>query len=303
MSPAALTALEEALTNLFWYREDLKAFLYRCLGANSALVTGSDWTEIKRRVVARLIKTMAADQDRYLDQLRALCIAVCAYEDFAHLRRLEDGARKAAAAEAAVAQLRKLAAAHLGADKEREEIERRSEAQAERIARASSLNKRLAEIKGRFVAAFALKEQARGYELEKILYELLALFEMDPKASFKISGEQIDGAFSFETADYLVEARWTDKPNTREDVDVFAAKVERKLDNTLGLFISINGFSETALTKGGTGRTKILAMTGEDLMAVLEDRISLPEVLRRKRRHGVHTGEMLLKVSAMLSDA
>ncbi|QQR43403.1 hypothetical protein JKA73_30875 [Myxococcus xanthus] len=124
---------------------------------------------------------------------------------------------------------------------------------------------------------------------------------MDPKASFKTTGEQIDGAFSFETADYLLEAKWTSSPSSREDIDVFASKVERKLDNTLGLFISINGFSATALTRGGTGRTKIIAMTGEDLIAVLDQRISLPELLRRKRRHGAHTGEMFLSIKDMLN--
>ncbi|WNG59899.1 hypothetical protein F0U59_38165 [Archangium gephyra] len=153
------------------------------------------------------------------------------------------------------------------------------------------------------MAAVGVGEQKRGYRLEKILYDLFSLFEMDPKASFKITGEQIDGAFSFETADYILEAKWTSAPCEREDVDVFASKVERKLDNTLELFISINGFNSTALTRGGTGRTKIFAMTGEDLVAVLDQRISLAELLRRKRRHGVHTGEMLLSVRDVLGQS
>jgi restriction endonuclease len=300
ISPPALLALEEALVHLYWYKDDLKKFLYACLGDGSGLVSSSDWTDNKRNIVGRLIRTMAADQDKYLDRLRALCLAVVAFEDFPHLKRLEDGERRAAKAEAAVAHLRKLAAAHLGADKEREEIERRREADAERAARTSSMHKRLNEIRQAFMDAVGVGEQKRGYRLEKILYDLFSLFELDPKASFKITGEQIDGAFSFETADYILEAKWTSAPCEREDVDVFASKVERKLDNTLGLFISVNGFTPTALTRGGTGRTKIIAMTGEDLMAVLDQRISLPELLRRKRRHGVHTGEMLLSVRDML---
>jgi hypothetical protein len=40
--------------------------------------------------------------------------------------------------------------------------------------------------------------QGRGFKLEKILRELFELFDLDPKASFRIVGEQIDGAFTFE---------------------------------------------------------------------------------------------------------
>lgn len=301
MSAAALMALEEALTNVYWYKDGLKKFLYRCLGRNSALVSGSDWTDNKRTIVSRIVCTLAADQDRHLEKLRTLCIEVCAFDEFPHLADVEDAPRKVAKAKAAVTELRRLAGAHLKADEERAEIERRTKTEAERMKRLSSMAKGLSEVRRAFAAAFSLKEQARGYELEKILYDLLALFDMDPKASFKVVGEQIDGAFVFEGTDYIVEARWTDKLSTRDEIDVFSAKVERRLDNTLGLFISINGLTDTALTKGGTGRMKILAMTGEDLNAVLEDRIGLPDLLRRKRRYGVQTGEMLLKVSEILS--
>ncbi|WP_147448977.1 hypothetical protein [Corallococcus terminator] len=301
ISQPALMALEEALVHLFWYKDDLKRFLYACFGNDSNLISSSDWTDNKRNIVGRLIRTLSADQEKHLDKIRDLCLATVAFEDFPHLQRLDDGARKAAKAAESVAHLRKLAATHLGANKEREEIERRKEADAERAVRTSTFSKRINEVRQTFTEALSMGEQKRGYVLEKILYELFSIFELDPKASFKTTAEQIDGAFSFETTDYILEAKWTSAPCTREDIDIFASKVERKLDNTLGLFMSVNGFNPAALTHGGTGRTKIIAMTGEDLMAVLEQRIHLPELLHRKRRHGVHTGEMFLPVRDMLN--
>ena len=48
--------------------------------------------------------------------------------------------------------------------------------------------------------------QRQGYRLEKILRSLFEICDLDPRASFKIVGEQIDGAFSFETTDYLFDA-------------------------------------------------------------------------------------------------
>ena len=63
---------------------------------------------------------------------------------------------------------------------------------------------------------------------------------MDPKSSFKIKGEQIDGAFTFNNEEYLLEAKWRNDPTSIGDLDSFSGKLQRRLENTLGLFISIN---------------------------------------------------------------
>ncbi|QQR43399.1 hypothetical protein JKA73_30855 [Myxococcus xanthus] len=175
-SAPAISALEEALVHLYWYKDDLKKFLYICLGSDSGLVSGSDWTDNKRNIVGRIVRTMTADQDKHLDKLKTLCLAIVAFEDFPHLMRIEDGALKVANAKAAVSHLRKLAATHLGADKEREEIERRREADAARAVRTSSMQKKLDETRQAFLEAVGLGEQKRGYKLEKILYGLFSLF-------------------------------------------------------------------------------------------------------------------------------
>jgi hypothetical protein len=83
-----------------------------------------------------------------------------------------------------------------------------------------------------------------GYRLEKLLRTLFELCDPDPRASFKIVGEQIDGAFTFEGTDYLFEGKWQQELVSAADLDILAGKVSRKLDNTLGLFLSVNGFSE-----------------------------------------------------------
>lgn len=105
--------------------------------------------------------------------------------------------------------------------------------------------------------------QARGYGLERLLRDLFALWDLDPRAAFRTAGEQVDGAFSFEGVDYLLEARWREAPADLADLDAFEGKVTRKLDNTLGLFISINGYSEAARTRSGA-RPQIILMDGED---------------------------------------
>jgi hypothetical protein len=142
--------------------------------------------------------------------------------------------------------------------------------------------------------------QQRGFTLEKVLKGLFDLFDLDPKASFRIIGEQIDGAFSFEGTDYLLEAKWQQDPVAAKDLDGLAGKLSRKLENTLGLFLSVNGFSEDAVKTHSSGRRLVLLMDGSDLMAVLEGRIDLVQLLLRKRRKAAETGNIYLRIHEIL---
>lgn len=142
--------------------------------------------------------------------------------------------------------------------------------------------------------------QARGYSLEKFLNELFALFDIDAKASFRVTGEQIDGAFTFEGVEYLFEAKWRNSKTPTSDLDSFSGKIKRKLENTLGLFLSINGFEDSAVELYSQNGQAMILMTGSDLMAVLEDRISFPDLLTRKRQHAARTGDILLDAHALI---
>jgi hypothetical protein len=132
--------------------------------------------------------------------------------------------------------------------------------------------------------------------LEKILRSLFELFDLDPKASFRIIGEQIDGAFTFESTDYLLEAKWQQAPVGSADLDVLAGKLSRKLENTLGLFLSVNGFSPDGVAAHSSRRRLLILMDGSDLMAVLEGRIDLIQLLLRKRREAAQTGNIYLMI-------
>jgi hypothetical protein len=131
---------------------------------------------------------------------------------------------------------------------------------------------------------------------------LFELFDLDPRASFKVTGEQIDGAFTFDSTDYLFEGKWHADPIGAASLDSLTGKVNRKLDNALGLFLSINGFSPDGITAyTSSGRRPLILMDGADLMAVLEDRIKLPDLLLRKRRHASQTGNVFFSVAEILA--
>ena len=137
--------------------------------------------------------------------------------------------------------------------------------------------------------------QERGYAFERFLNALFELWDLNPRAAYSIEHEQIDGAFTFRTDDYLLEARWWAESLQPKDLNNFRMKVDGKARNTLGLFVSISGFTDGAIAKHSHGQTPLILMDGTDLVPILEGRIALVEVLERKRRHAAETGNPMYR--------
>lgn len=296
IAPAALNALKEALVNVYWYKPELRSFLTYCI-SDPTILDKLNWNDYKRNIVSRLIDYFAQDQATYRGDLLRLMSEVIKMNDFSHLERLEDGKEKAKRAKEAVAALKKLYQVHDEILKEQKEIEERRKATFELQIKNKGVADKLLELTSEYYGLISSDNpQSRGYQLEKIIRELFILFDLDPKASFKIQGEQIDGAFTFDNTDYLFEGKWQKEPVNIQDLDAFSGKLTRKLDNTLGLFLSINNFSEDAVKAHSTGRRLMILMDGSDLMAVLEGRIDLIQLLLRKRRHASQTGNIYLRL-------
>lgn len=138
--------------------------------------------------------------------------------------------------------------------------------------------------------------QMAGFALEKLLNKLFELFGLNPRAPFRLTGEQIDGSFVLDHETYLLEAKWESKPINEAALLVFRGKIEGKSGFTRGLFLSINGFTpdaQTAITRGKQP-TFILA-DGSDLSSVFEQAIRFDDQLRHKVRNLADTGEMLTR--------
>jgi hypothetical protein len=203
-----------------------------------------------------------------------------------------------AIAGAAVAELRKLVESRQTVEEEERLADERQSKLREREQKQGAFRAKLHQIRGRFLRLAADEEspQQRGTALEAVMTEVFDLFDLDPRASFRIHGEQIDGAFTLDGSDYIFEAKWEKDPVDRSSLDAFSAKVGRKLDNTLGLFLSMSGFVQTAIDKYSDRRSTILLMESFDLQAVLEERIDFVEMIRRKRRHAAETGNIFFRL-------
>lgn len=47
ISPQAIVALEKALTVIYWYKRDLKRFLYQIIGDETGILAVIDWTIVR----------------------------------------------------------------------------------------------------------------------------------------------------------------------------------------------------------------------------------------------------------------
>jgi len=162
------------------------------------------------------------------------------------------------------------------------------EAAAARRERLSTLHKQFSEM------LLSTDHQQRGYDLEGLLTDLFALYEIRYRKSYRIPREQIDGAFSFEGFDYLVEARWRSSPPSLDQLAAFQARVSRKIESTRALFVSVAGFKEGTLDEmRAAGRKNLLLMDGQDLALILEGRVSLRDGLKAKAEKAAQEGIML----------
>lgn len=300
LNPAAIIALKDALAHIYWYKKDLRSFLINTL-SNSAILANINWDDYKRNITDVLVETLARNENRYQDELLRLFTAVASINDFSHLEYLDDGKDKAMHAKKAVEALKKDTSGYQKIWDDKQQTAERRSAYAEKIEQVNYFQNQLSELNKEYCQLVVSKNlQERGYRLEILLRKLFELFDLDPKASFKNEGEQLDGAFTFDSVDYLFEAKWQNELVRANALDSLASKVQRKLDNTLGLFLSINGFSADGIAAHSLGRKVLLLMDGSDIMAVLEGRIELPELIKRKRRHAAQTGEIYIRYQDML---
>ena len=296
LSPPAIIALKDALCSIYWFKSDLRSFLSNCTG-NLPLIGTLNWDNYKRQIITDLIDGLTKDQETHLGALTKLCYEVTEMNSFAHLEQLDGGEQKARRAREAVDQLRQLVGPHQEIVKDEKDVEERRKERADKLKKNKAVREKLNDLNAQYMTiATGSTQQARGFELERLMYDLFELFDLDPKASFRNTGEQIDGAFTLEGTDYLFEAKWQKEPVGVQGLDSFSSKVQRKLDNTLGLFLSMNGFSSDGVEAHSTGRLSVILMDGADLMAVLEERIDFVTLLLRKKRHAAQTGRIFLRV-------
>lgn len=302
-SADVLQVIVRALTTVVWYKRDFYRILDICQVPHSVLEKAKSesggYSAPKVYVADNLTKQLNRMGEEGLGPLRRIIQQLINWRDFS-------SAADERQARNVIEQLKKMVG-----ESDRETVEALRKRESERKRRQQELAEKtkkstmLVKLRKQYSGMIGSTEpQKRGYALEKFLYELFKLFGLNPNPPFKIIGEQIDGSFTLHDDDFLLEAQWEKDKPTAEEFYGFQGKVARKYAGTRGLFISIEGFSQTSLQAYERGMApNILLFDGEDLMYVLEERIDLDTLISEKRKYASRTGEIYCKARFILGEA
>lgn len=289
-----LDLLQQALLKSFNRKKALRQFLRRSGVSERTLAQWHTEDETKREWLERLIPAME-DRDEGRKILLQMGRQLAQQKSFPDLNGWEESARMIEEARAAVADL----AAYFEQQESkafdekqrkaiREAAERQRAVARERRGSLESLSSRLAVL-----AETKLGTQEGGYAFEEWFYDLMAFSEIEHRSPYRI-GRQIDGSITLVGTTYLVETKFGTKPSAPIDVSDFYRKVVRKADNTMGLFVSMSGFTPQAVNEARGERSPILLLTSAHMFQVLQNVMTFSELVQRLRRHASQTGEPLL---------
>lgn len=301
ISAEAYEALVDALSRLFWHKGALQRYLRLALRDHPELLIALPVEESKRIVSQEVVSRLLKAENRYRDFIISFMVEVSEWEEFPNLLLAKDRPELIHEARTAVARLGRIVKPWAVSETEAQKIRTRAEEQKSALHLEAEAQRRIESLKQEFIALnSSASPQQRGRDLERLLVRLFDLYDFQPRFAYSVKADQIDGSFSFDSDDYIVEAKWTAKPIEREDGDVFAAKIQRSGKNGLGLFVSTAGFS-AGFKDTFSRSTPFITLDGADLFAVLDNRCRLDEVLRAKKRHANETGSCFLSVSEMFS--
>lgn len=291
--------VRDALLKSFWRKPTLRQFLLRHRVKEAFLATWAP-EETKRDILDRLFpKLETTDDGRQV--IKQIAVSLSEQIAFPDLKGWEDEALKLANATEAVNNLKKYVQsvrADEGKERERQAIkEAARKTRAQKLAETSSI-----EALGKQLARLVQLQgtQDGGYKF-RIGSTDSRIFEVECRRPYVSGGRQIDGTITIEGTTYLVELKFTSSQSGATDVDSLLAKLSNVADNTMGLMISMSGFSSVAITQASGKKTPLILVDASHVMAVLHGGWKLGELIARLRRHVSQTGDAFLSAGYLRS--
>jgi hypothetical protein len=298
LPPHYLELVADAALKSYWRRKALWTFLRRCGVSESFLAT---WLkeESKRDYLNRLFPKLEATGDAGTRLINRMADSLIQQTAFPDLEGWEDAEQKKKDAKRSVATLKEYRQSQRReAEQERDHKaarQRADEIQGEIRRRAQDLQKlsdRLTEL------SKELGKQQAGYDFQKWFYDVADYFEVVNRRPYVSNGRQIDGSITVDGTTYLIELKFTREQSDSPDIDSLHKKVTSKADNTMGIMISISGYSSTAIKEASGPKTPLLLLDHNHIYLLLSGCITLEELASRVRRHSSQTGEAYLSANA-----
>ncbi|MDD2662117.1 MAG: hypothetical protein PHY54_20940 [Methylococcales bacterium] len=293
ITPHLITLTYAALLNSFWRKESLKKFLRACHISESHLSSFS-LDESKREFLDRTFPALQKS-DKGQALIYQLAINLAEQTSFPDLLNHENSLEMLTRAKSSVYELKNYLAKQneeIKSEQEKEAIKNRAREEKTKIQRAQTdkvkLEERLQSLHPK------LGTQQAGYEFQDWFFDLLDFAEITNRRPYVSNGRQIDGSLTLEGTTYLVELKFTKSQSDSTDIDSLKAKVESKADNTMGVMLSITGYSSVAISEASGKKTPLLLLDASHIYLFLVGSMKFDEILLRIRRHASQTGESFL---------
>jgi len=298
LSPTFIELTQDACLKAFWRRRALRLFMQHHKIAEAKLASWHEG-EAKRDFLHRLFQELLQVDDLsghavILEMARSLA----EMRHFPDLENWEDSSEKIADAHKAVARLRsevnKLNK-QVRDTRERERLRKEAQINQQKVIADNKSLQKLSDSLTELVPKQGTQEG--GYAFEQWFYDLTGFIDIIARPPYHSEGRQIDGSLTLDGTTFLIETKFTSQQSGVPDVDTFMMKIIRKADNTMGILISMAGFSSVAIKEASRDRTPMLLMDFSHFYnLILSDQMSLPDVIRRIKRHASQTGEAFLSV-------
>lgn len=285
--------VQDALLKSYWRRKAFRNVLRRNGVSESFL---NSWTEdeSKRQLLDRLIPSLERAEKGHI-VIKQLAVHLADQSAFPDLMGWSEEKEMLASARAAVAALK----TYIERERSKAELEAarlaiREEAARQRAEKVAS-QQDLARLQAKLTELHPQAgTQVGGYAFERWFYDFVKFFDVDHRLPYKADERQIDGSVTIEGTTYLVELKFTTNQTGIGDIDSFLAKVNNKADNTMGLFVSMAGYSSVAISQASKPRTPLLLLDSAHIFLALQGVWELPELVSRVRQHASQTSEAYL---------
>lgn len=293
ITPHLIGLVYEAALKSFWRKTALRKFLRECHIADSFLATWSS-DESKRELLDRLFEHLQKTEKGKL-VVGKMALSLSEQTTFPDLRDWEDSDKKISEAARAVKDLKrylKIQKEEIKTEKEKKVA--RDKAREEREGKQRS-QMDLKKLQDRLESLLdSLGTQQGGYDFQDWFFDLLDYFEITNRRPYYSNGRQIDGSLTHDGTTYLVELKFTKEQSDATDIDSIYKKVTSKADNTMGIMVSMSGYSSVAIDEASGDRTPLLLMDYNHIYYVLKGLRKMKSVIDRIRRHASQTAESYL---------
>lgn len=149
--------------------------------------------------------------------------------------------------------------------------------------------------------AGGMNEQARGVEFNNLLAKVLRAEGLDPEVSSYGELGEIDVAFRHGPTRFILEAKWRKKKINFGPLAVLAARVRQRQEGTLGIFVSMSGYTQQAITslKHSGDRPRLILLDRDHVEAMVSGDMPAEELIDAARDEASFKGRFYVPLGEL----